>query len=119
MPKFKTIDAYIASFPPGVQATLENVRAVIHETVPGATEGISYDIAGFALQGRYFVTVAGWKRHFSLYPIPGADAAFDRRLDPYKSGKGTLKFPLDQPVPVDIIRGVVERLVEQRVRARS
>jgi len=87
--------------------------------VPEATEGISYKIAGFALDGRYFVSVAGWKRHFSLYPIPGADPAFDRRLAPYKAGKGTLKFPLDEPVPVDIIRGVARRLVEQRVRARA
>jgi uncharacterized protein YdhG (YjbR/CyaY superfamily) len=113
---FATVDEYIASFPPEVQRTLEEVRAAIREVVPGTEERISYGIPTFTLDGRYVVYFSGWKRHVSVYPIPdtSGDAALERELKPYMAGKGTLKFALDRPMPVELIQRVAKRLLEQR-----
>ena len=118
MPAPATVDEYVASFPPDVQRTLEEVRAAIRAAVPGTEERISYGIPTFALDGRYVVYFSGWKRHVSVYPIPDADPDLARRIAPYQSGKGTLKFPLDKPMPLDLITAVAARLLEQR-RERS
>ena len=115
---FATVDEYIASFPLDVQRTLEEVRAAIRAAVPGTEERISYGIPTFALNGRYVVYFSGWKRHISVYPIPDADAELERAIKPFRAGKGTLKFALDQPMPVDLIQRVARRLLEQRL-ARS
>jgi uncharacterized protein YdhG (YjbR/CyaY superfamily) len=116
MPSFATVDEYIASFPPDVQRTLEAVRAAIRAAVPGTAERISYGIPTFTLEGRYVVYFSGWKRHVSVYPIPDvdADAELARQTAPYQSGKGTLKFPLDEPMPLELIAAVAARLLEQR-----
>ena len=84
---------------------------------PAARETIAYGIPTFTLDGRSVVHVAAWKRHLSLYPVPGADdSELDRQMAPYRSGRGTLRFGLDQPLPLDLVRRVVERLVEQHGR---
>ena len=116
MPPPATVDEYIASFPPHVQRMLTVVRAAIRAAAPGTEERISYGIPTFTLDGRYVVYFSGWKRHVSVYPIPNveADADLARRIAPYQSGKGTLKFPLDEPMPLDIIGAVARRLLEQR-----
>jgi len=119
MAKFATVEEYIASFPPDVQRTLESVRAAIRAAVPGTEERISYDIPTFALDGKYVVYFSGWKQHVSVYPIPDADPALERELKPHMAGKGTLKFPLTEPMPLDLIARVAARLLEQRkTRAR-
>ena len=117
MPAPATVDEYIASFPPEVGRTLEEVRATIRAAVPGTEERISYGIPTCALDGRYVVYFSGWKRHVSIYPIPDADPELARRIEPYRSGKGTLKFPLDRPMPLELIATVAARLLEQRLRA--
>lgn len=116
MPPHTTVDEYIASFPPDVQRTLTDVRAAIRAAAPGTGERISYGIPTFTLDGRYVVYFSGWKRHISVYPIPdvGADAELARRIAPYESGKGTLKFPLDKPMPLELISAVAARLLQQR-----
>jgi uncharacterized protein YdhG (YjbR/CyaY superfamily) len=114
MVTFATVDEYIASFPPDVQRTLEEVRAAIRGAVPGTEERISYGIPTFALDGRYVVYFSGWKRHVSVYPVPDADPALQREIAPYRAGKGTLKFALDKPLPLDLISRVAARLLEQR-----
>ena len=114
MPAFTTVEDYIASFPPDVQRTLEAVRAVIRSAVPGTEERISYGIPTFALDGRYVVYFSGWKRHVSVYPIPDAHGELARQIEPYRSGKGTMKFPLDKPMPLELIGAVASRLLEQR-----
>jgi uncharacterized protein YdhG (YjbR/CyaY superfamily) len=86
--------------------------------VPKAEEKISYQIPTFALDGRYLVYFAGWKNHISVYPLPEADEAFERELAPYKSGKGTVKFPLNKPIPYDLIGRLAALLAEQRRSAR-
>ena len=120
MATFATVDEYIATFPPDVQRTLEEVRAAIRAAVPGTEERISYGIPTFALHGRYVVYFSGWKRHVSVYPIPDTsdDPAFERELKRHVAGKGTLKFALDEPMPIGLIQRVAKRLLEQR-RARS
>ena len=114
MPAFATVEDYIASFPPDVRRTLEEVRSAIRAAVPGTEERISYGIPTFTLDGRYVVYFSGWKRHVSVYPIPDADGELARHIAPYQSGKGTLKFPLNEPMPLELIGAVAARLLDQR-----
>jgi uncharacterized protein YdhG (YjbR/CyaY superfamily) len=118
MPTFATVEDYIASFPPDVRRTLEEVRSAIRAAVPGTEERISYGIPTFTLDGRYVVYFSGWKRHISVYPIPDVDGELARQIALYQSGKGTLKFPLDEPMPLELIGAVAARLLRQR-RQRS
>ena len=113
-----TVDEYLASFPPEVRRVLEDVRTAIRAAVPGTEERISYGIPTFSLDGRYVVYFSGWKRHVSVYPIPDGDPELARAIKPFQAGKGTLKFALDQPMPIGLIQRVAARLLEQRI-ARS
>jgi len=110
---FTSIDEYIASFPEDVQKILEDIRATIKAAAPDAKEKISYQIAAFELNGRNLIHFAGWKKHVSLYPIPASDDAFEKKIAKYVAGKGTLKFPLDEPIPLDLIGEVVKFSVER------
>jgi uncharacterized protein YdhG (YjbR/CyaY superfamily) len=114
MAKFESVDAYVASFPPETAATLEGVRSAIRRAAPAAQEGISYGIPAFARDGRFFVWFAGWKRHVSVYPIPSADAGLTADLAPYLAARGTLRFPLDRPMPLALIGRVAAALLEER-----
>ncbi|MGH2486533.1 MAG: iron chaperone, partial [Ktedonobacterales bacterium] len=98
-----TIDAYIGGFPAHVQAILTRVRETIREAAPKATETISYGIPVFDLEGKHLVFFAGWKRHISLYPLPAGDEAYQQRIAQYRRVKSTVQFPLDKPIPYDLI----------------
>ncbi|MER7110297.1 iron chaperone [Streptomyces sp. NPDC000229] len=112
---FASVDDYIASFPEEVRDILQRVRRTIHEAAPeGVAEKISYGIPTVTLDRRNLVHFAGWAHHVSVYPVPEGDAAFQRDTEPYRSGKGTLKFPLKAPVPYDLIARVVGNLVAER-----
>ena len=118
---FKTVDDYIATHRPDVQATLQRVRSAIRKAVPGAEEAISYQIPTYRLHGTYVVYFAGWRQHFSLYPA-GARlvAAFRKDLAAYEVKKGTIRFPLDEPVPVELIERIAKFLAkEAATRARG
>ena len=106
---FKSVDEYIATHPGDVQAVLQRVRSAIRKAVPGAEETISYQIPTYKLHGGYVVYFAGWKQHYSLYPA-GAHlvAAFKKDLAPYEVNKGTIRFPLSQPVPVKLIERIAK-----------
>ncbi len=93
---------------------LEELRAIIKASAPGATETISYAIPTFDLNGHHLVSFAGYEKHIGLYPVPSAVDAFKEELTPYKSGKGSARFPLDQPLPTDLIRRIVKFRVEER-----
>ena len=113
-----SIDEYIAGFPPGTQKALEELRALIKACAPGAVETISYAIPTFDLNGKHLVHFAGYARHVGFYPIPSGLEAFKEDLAPYKRGKGSVQFPLDQPLPTDLIRRIVEfRVAENLARA--
>ena len=112
--RFATVGEYIGSFPGEVQDILREVRSTIHGAVPAAGERISYGIAAFTLGGRDLVYFAGWKKHISVYPVPTEDAELTQELTPYLAAKGTLKFPLGQPVPYPLIGRVAAVLASQR-----
>lgn len=111
-----SIDEYIAEFPPATQAVLQEVRALIRAAAPDATETISYAIPTFDLNGKHLVHFAGYATHVGFYPIPSGMEAFKEELKQYKQGKGSVQFPLDQPMPADLIRRIVEFRVEENAR---
>ena len=105
---FKSLDEYIAACPPESQAYLKQIRKLIHTLVPDAKEKISYQIAAFERNGKNLIHFAGWKKHVSLYPVPAGSEAFERQIKPYVSDKGTVKFPVDEPLPIKLIERVVK-----------
>jgi uncharacterized protein YdhG (YjbR/CyaY superfamily) len=111
-----SIDEYIGEFPPETQKLLEEVRALVREGAPDATETISYAMPTFDLNGRHLVHFAGFKHHVGLYPTPSGIEAFKEDLEPYKSGKGSAQFPIDKPLPVDLIRRIVAFRVQENAR---
>lgn len=110
-----SIDEYIAESPPETRKKLEELRALIAEVAPTATETISYAIPTFDLNGKHLVHFAAFKKHIGLYPTPSGMVAFSKELEPYKSGKGSAQFPLKEPLPVDLIRRIVEFRVEENL----
>jgi uncharacterized protein YdhG (YjbR/CyaY superfamily) len=110
--KFKTVDGYIASFPPEIGEILEKVRGVIKKAAPGAEEKISYGMPGYKLR-HPLVYFGAHTNHIGLYPTPSATGAFAKELEPYESGKGSIKFPLDKPIPYDLIKRIVEFRVKE------
>ncbi|UKJ64872.1 DUF1801 domain-containing protein [Cellulosimicrobium cellulans] len=109
-----TVDEYLATLAPDAREVVAHLRAVVHDAVPGLDERISYGIPTFTRDGRYVVYLAGWAHHVSLYPVPEVDDELARRVARYQDGKGTLRFPLAEPVPDDVVRAVVERLAARR-----
>jgi uncharacterized protein YdhG (YjbR/CyaY superfamily) len=118
---FKSVDEYIATHPEDVQAILQRVRAIIRKAVPGAKEVISYQIPAYKLHGGPVLYFAGWKQHYSLYPATDhVVEAFKGDLAPYKVNKGTIRFPLSQPVPAKLIERIAKfRAKEAAERARA
>jgi len=116
--QFKSIDEYIATFPDNMQKILEELRSTIKAAAPDAGETISYNIPTFTLNGKYLIYFAGWKNHISLYPIPIGTDAFNKQVSKYVEGKGTLKFPMDKPLPMKLIAKIVKlKVAENRKSA--
>jgi len=114
--RFTSIDEYIATFPQEVQKILEEIRATIKDAAPDAKEKISYQMAAFELSDKDLIYFAGWKKHISLYPVPAGDEAFEKKISKYVAGKGTLKFPLDKPLPMKLISKIVEYRVADNLK---
>ncbi|MBN2389800.1 MAG: DUF1801 domain-containing protein [Anaerolineae bacterium] len=108
------IDECIAGFPPDVQEILENIRRTIKQAAPDADETISYQIPTFTLKGN-LVHFAAFKKHIGFYPIPTGIEAFKDELSAYVCGKGSVQFPLDKPMPLDLIRRIVEFRVKENL----
>jgi len=106
----KNADEYIAGFPPRVRAVLRRVRSAIRKAIPGAEEAISYQMPTYKLNGRPVIYFSGWKAHYSLYPADKrVIAAFAKQLTDYDyNGKGTLRFPLNEPVPETLIAAIAK-----------
>ena len=115
----KSIDEYIAGFPPGTRKVLEELRVLIRASAPDAIETISYAIPTFDLNGKHLVHFAGYEKHIGFYPTGSGVEAFGEELKPYKSGKGSVQFPLGQPLPTDLIRRIVELRVAENTRRAS
>jgi uncharacterized protein YdhG (YjbR/CyaY superfamily) len=115
----RTIDEYIMGFPPDIQQKLQEIRAVIRETAPEATEKISYQMPTFYLKGN-LVHFAAFNDHLSLFPAPSGVEKFMAELGDYKTSKGTIQFPIDQPVPLDLVKRITAfRVEENRNKATS
>lgn len=107
------IDIYVAGFDGAARATLEQLRDVLREAVPGAEETIAYGIPTLDLHGRHVVHFAGFAKHVGLYPTPSGMTAFDAELARYARGKGSVRFGLDEPLPIELIRRIMAfRLAE-------
>ena len=104
---FKTIDEYIQSFPPELRSPLEELRAAIRAAAPGAVEKISYQMPAFALNG-ILVYFAAFRRHIGFFPTASGIEAFKSEAAAYISGKGTMRFPLDKPLPLDLVGRIVK-----------
>lgn len=116
---FASIDEYIATFPEDIQAILQTIRATIHAAAPDATEKISYQMPTFYLKGNV-VHFAAFQNHIGFYPAPSGIEAFEAELAQYKTSKGAAQFPLGEPLPLDLIRQIVEyRVVENLKKAEQ
>ena len=116
----KNIDEYIAGFPNDVQEILEKIRMTIRKAAPDAEETISYQIPTFTLKGKYLVYFAAYKKHIGLYPAPRGIEKFKNELSVYEGAKGSVKFPLDKPIPFDLISKIVKfRVKENLERAEA
>ncbi|HEX2076900.1 MAG TPA: DUF1801 domain-containing protein [Longimicrobium sp.] len=111
-----SVDEYIAGFPAATQQVLQQVRATIRAAAPDAEEAISYQIPTFKLRGRQLVYFAGFDRHVSVYPAPVANPEFAEDMAVYGSGRGTAKFPLNRPIPFDLITRIVRFRIAETLR---
>jgi uncharacterized protein YdhG (YjbR/CyaY superfamily) len=111
---FKTIDEYIATFPENVQIILEELRQAISESAPEAEEAISYQMPAFKLNG-ILVWFAAFKNHVGFYPKTSAIEAFKEELSGYEISKGTIRFPINKPVPLDLVKKIVRYRVKQNL----
>ena len=115
--QFKTIDEYISMFPDDVQTILNQVRQTIREAAPEAGETINYQMPTFTLNGN-LVHSAAFKTHIGFYPTPTGIEAFKEELAPYKGAKGSVQFPIDQPIPLSLIRRIVKYRVKENLERK-
>lgn len=110
----KDIDEYISGFPKDVQEILEKIRVTIREAAPDAQETINYQIPTFTLKGN-LVHFAAFKKHIGFYPAPSGIEKFKNELSGYESAKGSVQFPLDQPIPYDLISQITKFRVNENL----
>ena len=117
--QFTNIDEYIALFPEEIKEILTNIRKLIKENAPEASEKISYQMPTFFLNGN-LIHFAAFKNHIGLYPTPTGIDAFKEELSKYKGAKGSVQFPLNQPIPYDLIKRIVRyRVAESTTKAEA
>ena len=112
---FISIDEYIATFPEEIQKILEELRATIKASAPDAEEKISYQMPTFALKGN-LVHFAAWKNHIGFYPTPSGTRAFEHELSIYEGAKGSVKFPIEKPLPLELISRIVKFRVAENLQ---
>ena len=114
MARSTSVDDYLAALPDDWRGAMEGLRRTIREAAPEATESIAYDMPAFRMNGRFLVSYAAFKHHYSLFPANDAVIeALGAELAPYLAGKGTIRFATDAPIPVDLVTKVVKvRLAE-------
>ncbi|MDQ1296487.1 MAG: hypothetical protein QG611_465 [Bacteroidota bacterium] len=109
----KDVDEYIAGFPGDIRKILIRIRNIIRKYAPDAEESISYKMPAYKTSGKTLIYFAGFKNHIGLYATPSGHLAFKNELAKFKQGKGSVQFPIDQPIPYDLIRMIVEFRVEE------
>ncbi len=113
--RFSSIDDYIATFPEAVQAVLQEVRATIRAAAPDAEEKISYQMPTFFQKGN-LVHFGAFKHHIGFYPTPSGTEAFKAEIARYQGAKGSIRFPLDEPMPLDLITRIVQMRVAENLK---
>lgn len=116
--EYKSIDEYIQTFPGHIQEKLNNLREVIRELAPQAQEKISYQMPTFYLNGN-LVHFAAFKKHIGFYPTSSGIEAFASELTKYKYSKGAVQFPLEEPLPIDLIKKIVSFRVEENINKKK
>ena len=113
--QFSTVDKYISSFPEEIQEILENLRKTIKALAPNSVETISYQMPTFKLNG-ILVHFAAHKNHIGFYPTPSVIKKFQKELGNYEFSKGAIKFPINKPIPIELIRRIVEFRIKENTR---
>jgi uncharacterized protein YdhG (YjbR/CyaY superfamily) len=108
-----TVNDYINSFPEDIQVHLREIRRVIKESAPGAEEGFAYKMPSYKTNGKPLVYFAGFKNHIGFYATPSGHSRFKKELSKYKQGKGSVQFPLNESMPLDLIARIVRYRVEE------
>lgn len=116
MKKFQTVEEYLSALPGSVKDTVEGLRKTIRQAAPQAQEAVSYNMPAFECNGM-LVWYAAFKRHIGFYPKASAIAAFKRELAGYKTSKGAVQFPIEKPIPADLVRKIVTFRVKENERA--
>jgi len=116
--KFKTVDEYFAAFPANTKAILKELRKTIRQAAPQAEELISYNMPAFTLHGR-LVYYAAYKNHIGFYPVSSAIKTFQKELSDYKTSKGTIQFPIDKPIPFNLITKIVKFRVRENLEKEN
>ena len=115
-----SIDEYIADFPEEIQSLLNEVRSTIKQTAPEAVESIGYGMPAYKTHGKPLVYFAAFKNHIGFYATPTGHSEFAEELSKYKQGKGSVQFPIDQPMPLKLIEQIVEfRVIENQEKAKA
>ena len=104
---YQSIDEYIGTFPDDIQSRLESMRQIIKSVIPGAIETISYQIPTFKINNKNIVHFSAYKKHIGLYPGPSTIEHFKEELSQYKWSKGAVQFPLDNPIPSELVKKIV------------
>ena len=115
-PQQQTIDNYIKPFPKNIRSILNTLRKTIRSVVPKAEETISYQVPAFKLYGKVLLWFAAWKHHVAMYPVPSGDGQFKKELSLYRTGKGTVQFALEKPLPLKFIRKFVQNRVKEHLK---
>ncbi len=110
------IDIYINEHPKEISDKLTELRNLIHELAPDTTEKISFQMPAFQLEGKTFIFFAAFKKHIGLYPEPNAIIAFADKLTDYQTSKGTIKFPFDKPLPLDLIKEIIIFRIDEHLK---
>ena len=110
---FTTIDEYIATVPEDARGIIERIRQIVHQLAPDAVEAISYQMPTFKLNGKNLVHFAAFQHHIGFYPTPSGTKTFQKEIESYKHAKGSIQFQLDEPIPYDLIKQIVEFRVKE------
>lgn len=111
------VDEYIVTYPEDIKKILKQIRAIIKENAPDAVESMSYGMPAYKVHGRLLVYFAAFKNHIGFYATPSGHTEFKEELSKYKQGKGSVQFPLDKPIPFDLMRQIVAFRVEENKAA--
>ena len=114
--KFTSINEYLSTLPENAQKAMGEIIATIKAKVLNAEEHISYNMPVFKVNGEYFIHFSAWKNHIGMYPIPAGNEAFQKQIEPYRSAKSSLNFPLDKPMPIKLIEKVIKFRIAENLK---